>query len=169
MTKWDKYEVNYNRPLQNTNGIMSDGMIFNFQLHWLSHGLVPKFTQKQNEPSCWFQLLPDFKEIILYHEWASQLALAVKKPPATADMGLVSWAVRSPGGRHGNPLQDSCLENPMDRGAWWATVHGVAKSQTPPKRLSMHIINQRETDTKVEAWGYHWNTKCSEALKSHRL
>ena len=36
----------------------------------------------------------------------------------------------SPGGRNGNPLQYSCLENPMDRGAWWATVHGVAKSQS---------------------------------------
>ena len=35
---------------------------------------------------------------------------------------------RSPGEGHGNPLQCSCLENPMDRGAWWATVHGVAKS-----------------------------------------
>ena len=34
------------------------------------------------------------------------------------------------GGRHGNPLEYSCLENPMDRGTWWATVHGVAKSQT---------------------------------------
>ena len=37
---------------------------------------------------------------------------------------------RSPGGGHGNPLQYSCLENPMDRGAWWATVHEVARSQT---------------------------------------
>ena len=37
---------------------------------------------------------------------------------------------RSPGGGHGNPLQYSCLENPMDGGAWWATVHGVAKSRT---------------------------------------
>ena len=37
---------------------------------------------------------------------------------------------RSPGGGHGNPLQYPCLENPMDRGAWWATVHGVAQSQT---------------------------------------
>ena len=42
---------------------------------------------------------------------------------------------RSPGGGHGNPLQYSCLENSMERGAWWATVHGVTKSQTP---LSMH-------------------------------
>ena len=36
---------------------------------------------------------------------------------------------RSPGGGHGHPLQDSCLENPMDRGPWWATVHGVSKSR----------------------------------------
>ena len=44
----------------------------------------------------------------------------------------------SPGERHGNPLQYSCLENPMDRGAWRATIHGVAKSRTRLKRLSMH-------------------------------
>ena len=45
---------------------------------------------------------------------------------------------RSPGEGHGNPLQYSYLENPMDRGAWWATVHGVIKSQTQLKWLSMH-------------------------------
>ena len=44
----------------------------------------------------------------------------------------------SPRGRHGNPLQYSCLENTMDRGAWWATVHGVAKSWTWLKQLGMH-------------------------------
>ena len=46
------------------------------------------------------------------------------------DLDLIPGLGRSPGGEHGNPLQYSCLENPMDRGAWWATVHGVAKSQT---------------------------------------
>ena len=46
------------------------------------------------------------------------------------DLGSIPGSGRSPGGGHGNPLQYSCLENPMDRGAWWATVHGVAKSQT---------------------------------------
>ena len=46
------------------------------------------------------------------------------------DMGLIPGSGRSPGGGLGKPLQYSCLENPMDRGAWWATVHGVAKSQT---------------------------------------
>ena len=46
------------------------------------------------------------------------------------DLGLIPGSGRSPGEGHGNPLQYSCLENPMDRGTWWATVHGVAKSQT---------------------------------------
>ena len=65
----------------------------------------------------------------------------VKNPPANAgdrDIGLMPGSVRSPGGGHGNPLQYSCLENPMDRGAWWATVHRVTKSWTRLKRLSMH-------------------------------
>ena len=46
------------------------------------------------------------------------------------DLGLIPGLGRSPGERHGNPPQYSSLENSMDRGAWWATVHGVAKSQT---------------------------------------
>ena len=46
------------------------------------------------------------------------------------DLGLTPWLGRSPGGGHGNPLQYSCLENPVDRGAWQATVHGVTKSRT---------------------------------------
>ena len=44
------------------------------------------------------------------------------------DTALIPGWGKSPGGSHGNPLQYSCLENPMDRGAWWATVHRVAKS-----------------------------------------
>ena len=46
------------------------------------------------------------------------------------DLGLIPGSGRSPGEGNGNPLQCSCLENPMDGGAWWATVHGVAKSRT---------------------------------------
>ena len=46
------------------------------------------------------------------------------------DLGSIPRLGRYPGGGHGNPLQYSCLENPMDRGDWWATVHGVAKSWT---------------------------------------
>ena len=49
------------------------------------------------------------------------------------DAGLIPESGRCPGGRHGNPLQYSCLEKPMDRGAWWATVHGVTESQSQLK------------------------------------
>ena len=55
----------------------------------------------------------------------------VKTPPAdTGDTGSIPGSGRSPGGEHGYPLQYSCLENPMDRGTWWATFQRVAKSQT---------------------------------------
>ena len=68
------------------------------------------------------------------HHGASQVALVVKNPPTnsgdTRNVGLIPGWGRSPGGWHGNPLQYSCLENPMDREAWWAAVHKVAKSQT---------------------------------------
>ena len=63
-----------------------------------------------------------------------RVALVVKNLPANAgdirDVGPIQGSGRSPGGGNGNPLQDLCLENPMDRGAWRATVHGVAKSWT---------------------------------------
>ena len=79
---------------------------------------------------------------------ASQVALAVKNPPANAgDTGLTPGSGRSPGGGNGNPLQYTCLENPTDRGAWQATVHGVTKSRTRLKWLS--------TQTKYLVW--KWN------------
>ena len=52
----------------------------------------------------------------------------VKNPPVKARDGVLTLGLeRSPGERSGNPVQYSCLRNPMDRGAWWASVHGVAK------------------------------------------
>jgi len=54
----------------------------------------------------------------------------------TGNMGSIPGSGRSPGGGHGNPLQYSCLENPMDRGVWWAIVHRVTKNWTRLKRLS---------------------------------
>ena len=62
------------------------------------------------------------------------MALVVDNLPDKAgdirEAGVIPGSRRSPGGGHGNPLWYSCLENPMDRGAWWATVHRVQKSQT---------------------------------------
>ena len=64
---------------------------------------------------------------------ASQVVLVVKNLPANAedirDLGSIPGSRRSPGEGNGNPLQYSCLENPMDRGDWWDTVHGIAKSR----------------------------------------
>ena len=80
--------------------------------------------------------------LLLLIHWASQVALMVKNPPVNAgnirDVGLIPGLGRSPGGGHSNPLQYSCPENPMNREAWWATVHRVAKSQIRLKQLSMH-------------------------------
>ena len=63
--------------------------------------------------------------------WVSRMVLVVKNPPANAgvirDTGSVPVSGRSPGGGNSNPLQYSCLENPMDKGAWQATVHRVTR------------------------------------------
>ena len=70
------------------------------------------------------------------------MVLVVKNLPAnTGDVreaGLIPGLGRSPGGGHGSPLQYSCLENPIDGGAWRVTVHRVAQSWTQLKQLSMH-------------------------------
>ena len=64
----------------------------------------------------------------------------IKNPLAGAagDTDSIPGLGRSPGGGHGNQLQYSCLENPMDRGAWQATVHSISKNQTRLKRLITH-------------------------------
>ena len=66
--------------------------------------------------------------------WTSQVMLLVNNSSARArdlrDAGSIPGLGRSSGGGYGNPLQYFCLENPMDRGAWWAIINGVAKRQT---------------------------------------
>ena len=70
----------------------------------------------------------------LWASWVSQVVLMVKNPSVSAgnirDTGLTPGLGIYPGGGYGNPLQCSCLENPMDRGAWRATVHVAAESDT---------------------------------------
>ena len=91
--------------------------------------------------------------------WASQVALMVNNLLANAKdiRDRVSISER----RHGNPFQCSCLENPMDRGAWQAIVHAVTKSQTELKHLSMYTC--RVPHAKCWAgWIISWNQDCQE-------
>ena len=75
-----------------------------------------------------------FKTLARLPQW-----LIVKESACSAgDAGSIPGSGRSPGGVHGSPLQHSCLENPMDRGAWRAAVQRVPKSRTRLKQLSMH-------------------------------
>ena len=104
---------------------------------------------------------------------SSQVALVVKNPPANAgdlkDVGSIPGLGRSSGEGHGNPLQYSCLENSMDRGALWATVHWVEKNQTWLKQLSRHTCNMivssvlHWTMWNIRDW--HWSNTNSGALK----
>ena len=61
------------------------------------------------------------------------------------DLGLIPGLGRSPGEGNGNPLQYSCLENPVDRGAWWATVHGVTKSRTRLSNFTFTLAQRFQT------------------------
>ena len=71
--------------------------------------------------------------------WTSLVAQTIKASAYNAgDPGLIPGSGRSPGEGNGNPVQYSCLENPMDGGAWWAAVNGVAKSQTRLSDFTSH-------------------------------
>ena len=124
-------------------------MGFSRQVSWSgmpfpSPGDLPDPEIKPGSPTLRADTLPSeppgkssFKNHLFYGWvvcWASQVALVVKNLPANAgdirDVGSISGSGRSPGEGNGNPLQSSCLENSVNRGAWWATVNGLTKSQT---------------------------------------
>ena len=71
------------------------------------------------------------EEPCLYSFYTAMVAQSVKNLPAVLETRVQSWSQEDPlGEENGNPLQYSCLQNPMDRGAWWATVHGSQQSDT---------------------------------------
>ena len=123
--------------------------------HHSTHYLCMSWCDKRTHSLEWKN--PGFKYSLvsywLYSFWQlfthckpwfplSQVALVVKNLPANAgdkrDVGSISELERCPRGGYGNPLQYSCLENPMDRGDWEATVHRVTKSWTRLKQRSMN-------------------------------
>ena len=96
---------------------------------------------------------------------ASQVVLVMKNLPANAGdvrgAGSIPGSGRPPRGGGSNPLQHSCLESPLDRGAWRATVHGVAKSQTRLKRPSTHAPDEQisESHTRAQSQGHLSNVR----------
>ena len=91
-----------------------------------------------------------------------------RDPPANSgdvrDMCSIPGSGRSPGGGHGNLLQYSCLENSMDRGAWWAMVHGAAKSRT---RLKRQHVSTNETRNVCGPSEYDATSFTSAKVKPH--
>ena len=91
---------------------------------------------------------------------ASQVVLAVNNPPSNSrdirDLGLMPGLGRSPRLGNGTPLQYSCQENPMDREAWWATVHGVTKSWTWLSIRAQHIFRLKQYQIN---WIYRLNCR----------
>ena len=88
---------------------------------------------------------------------------------ATGDTGSIPRSGRSPGEGHGNPLQYFCLENPMDKGAWWATVHGVAKSRTRLKRLSMHTYISTDFISKHNHSHRYWGLQLEYIFQGNKM
>ena len=120
-------------------------------------GLHLLFQHHQMALDCSRLLLPLWLPVFYYTKESSTLyrhvfciglslwlsgKITTCKARAAGEASLIPGSGRSSGGGHGNLIQYFCLENPMDRGAWQATVHSVAKSQTQPKQLSMlpHIL-----------------------------
>ena len=101
------------------------------------------FFQVSSLTAVFLSLIYYEKGIVIF--WASSMAQLVKNSPANAgdtrDTSLIPGSERSPGEGNGNALQYSCLENSMDRGAWWAIVHGVAKSQTGLRNFHFHFFH----------------------------
>ena len=89
---------------------------------------------------------------------ASQVSLVAKNLPTKGrdvrDMGLIPGSRRSPGGGNGNPLQYCCLENPVDRAAWWTTIYSVTESRTWLKWLSMNVYSYDLNFVLCNSWNY---------------
>ena len=87
--------------------------------------------------------------------WASQVGLVVTQMPMQRDTGSVLGLRRSSEEGHGNPLQHSCMENPMDRGAWGATVYEHF-SRVWLKQLSTHVVTWKARSVYSSLWSHSW-------------
>ena len=115
---------------------------------WLNHDWCKRTHSQPPHTHSFIQRT--FLKRLVCVRCVSQVALVVKNPPANAgdieDVGLIPGLGRSPGGGHGSPLQCSCLDNPMDRGAWGATVYwGCTESDTTEACTCPHMLEDAYT------------------------
>ena len=108
---------------------------------------------------------PGGRDLFYSHLYAASRFGLVQSPPVSAraagDPGSIPGSGRSPGEGNGSPLQYSCLRNPMDGGAWWVTVHGIAESEVT-ERLSMHTQGfSKGMLRKLLLWMWDW---CPQGL-----
>ena len=92
-------------------------------------------------------------------KWLSSSSSSSKEPACQCRRASMPGSGKSPGGGHGNPFQYSGLGNPMERGTWWDTVHGLAKRQTRLNRFSMHVCVYKVTQTSISENLVAWNLK----------
>ena len=113
-------------------------------------------------------VLREAKKGFVTYRRVSQMVLVVKNQPANPgalrDMVSIPGLGRSPGEGHGNPLQYSCLRSPIARGAWQATVHGVAKSWTLLKQHSTHVHVQDCTAGTFQTWDWDPGSLASKSV-----
>ena len=137
--RWPKY-LSFSFSISPSNEYSG---LFSFRMEWLDllvvQGILKSLLQHHSSKALilWHSV---FFIVQLLHPWGFPVGSDGKESAFNVgDLGLISGSGRSPGEGNGNPLQYSCLENSMDGGAWWATVHGVAKSRTWLSEFTFHI------------------------------
>ena len=121
----------------------------------------PTYTDEQKK--CFFQCIENKYKAFLRGERRGFFGGSEGKASAcnAGDLGLIPGSGRCPGDVNGNPLQYSCLENPMDGGAWWATVYGVTRSRTRLRDFTFtfhfHALEKEmATHSSTLAWKIPW-------------
>ena len=152
--------------------LLSISCISNKLIYATWRNLKKSSQSERKKPKIKEHILNDstyMKSIIYGNKNQNRASLVASGKESTwnvGDVGLIPRLRRSPGGGNGNPIQYSCLRNPVDRGAWWATVYGVAESDTTER------LNNTKNQKSAHLWvrvGWGLNGKGMKLLKFTQL